>query len=1071
MPFTPFSSSLPMKKASAARFFVTGGTLKPDAASYIRRIADVTLCDNLVEGEFCYVLNARQMGKSSLMVNTAARLAAKDIVTVLLDLTAVGQNVTLEQWYYGVLARIAEQLSLQGELDRFWNSKSALAPQQRWILALTEVFLRGVQGPLVIFVDEIDVVRSLPFRTDEFFAGIREIYNRRSADANIRRLTFCLLGVATPAELIQDPDTTPFNIGARVPLSDFTFEEAQHLSQGLNHGRDGYSLLKRVFYWTDGHPYLTQRLCRAIAEDDQIIRAADVDEACKRIFFSHEGRDRDDNLLFVRDRLLQDSDGVAAVLQLYLLILRRSPKAETLPQGPLADLVLSGAVKIQKRVVKVRNRLYAHAFDHRWVSEKLPGGEQRRLRRSFWKGVARASTAAAGIGAALMGLTVFALNEKGEADRNAANYAQLAYESDIGLAQRYLDATPPDGEAAAALLEEAGKLGNGKWNSWEWMYLWQRAHEYRVIAQLPPLKRAITPRFAFLDRDHIACGRDQELSVLSTSSGEKGPQLLLPFAIRALASDGKTVAASGLDKVAFFSSDLTPAGQLPLPSGLKCFDMKFSKDGNFLLCSCQKTETQWELLVYSLEKRTAAPTRILVPDQVDSIDLDGAGEIGLVTTAGLSGSPALYLLNLRQQEPKLRPLVSGQFPLVACFGGSSKTLYAANNEGTFSAIDRATGATTYSEDLPGLTNAKCICFSPTSNSVSVMSHEGTLVSVDIANRMRTRTHVTPTFITNPQMASSPDGSIIAWSSAAFSPYIAAVPYKEAGVTFQSVTDNGTVRAVKTQKFISSYTRYGVQVATAAQEPDAVSSRSGILSWASSAEAQVRGQGAWIRSNGGSERVLEGDGPQWHVMLSPNGQRVLTIAADGSAGVYECSNFQRIAKFDRVLDACFLDNKRVAILQDDLPLRASAPGEPHNCAANGLVVWEDNGRLVHVDGLTQLLCPQLTPDHRQLCIVSAGKAAEIHFLDCRTLQPRYTVTLQSGLSIKQCILINDRTLAAAMSNQHVMFFSAISGKVLLDLAPALAARSALTSLAMSRDGLTLAIGTSDGKMIEWSVPSP
>ena len=31
---------------------------------------------------------------------------------------------------------------------------------------------------VVIFIDEIDAVRSLPFSTDEFFAGIREFYNR-----------------------------------------------------------------------------------------------------------------------------------------------------------------------------------------------------------------------------------------------------------------------------------------------------------------------------------------------------------------------------------------------------------------------------------------------------------------------------------------------------------------------------------------------------------------------------------------------------------------------------------------------------------------------------------------------------------------------------------------------------------------------------------------------------------------------------------------------------------------------------------------------------------------------------
>src|SRR5205814_7968865 len=100
---------------------------------------------------------------------------------------------------------------------------------------------------LVIFVDEIDIVRSLPFFTDEFFAAIRECYNRRSANPEFNRLTFCLLGVATPSDLIRDTRTTPFNLGRRIELNDFTSQEAAQLALGLERGHreavsDGYDL-------------------------------------------------------------------------------------------------------------------------------------------------------------------------------------------------------------------------------------------------------------------------------------------------------------------------------------------------------------------------------------------------------------------------------------------------------------------------------------------------------------------------------------------------------------------------------------------------------------------------------------------------------------------------------------------------------------------------------------------------------------------------------------------------------------------------------------------------------------
>ena len=96
-------------------------------------------------------------------------------------------------------------------------------------------------GQIVIFIDEIDAVRSLPFSADEFFAGIRQCYNQRSELSDYNRLNFCLLGVATPTDLIRDTRMTPFNIGTRVELTDFTAGEAAPLAVGLGVQVFGYS--------------------------------------------------------------------------------------------------------------------------------------------------------------------------------------------------------------------------------------------------------------------------------------------------------------------------------------------------------------------------------------------------------------------------------------------------------------------------------------------------------------------------------------------------------------------------------------------------------------------------------------------------------------------------------------------------------------------------------------------------------------------------------------------------------------------------------------------------------------
>jgi hypothetical protein len=406
----------------AEQFYVVGGTLRPDAPCYVERASDSELYASLLRGEVCYALTARQMGKSSLMVRTVRRLRAEGIHVAVLDLTSIGQNLSAEQWYDGLITRLGEQLGLEDELHSFWRTHAEWGPLQRWMTAIERIVLRHREGRIIVFIDELDTVLSLPFSADEFFAGVRECYNRRAQDATFNRLSFVLLGVGAPSDLIRDTRLTPFNIGRRIEIDHFTEAETMALAKGLPcDGLTAQQLVRRVFYWTAGQPYLTQRLCRNLAgaltkakETERADRTPPhlpsvglVDELCRSLFLTRKAQERDDNLIFVRERILRTEEDLAALLSTYAGVRRGNRLPDTDRDPLVTTLKLSGVLRPEGGLLRVSNRIYGQVFDLAWVRFNMPEAEVRRQRWAFRRGVLFST----GVGLALLaGLTLLTLN-------------------------------------------------------------------------------------------------------------------------------------------------------------------------------------------------------------------------------------------------------------------------------------------------------------------------------------------------------------------------------------------------------------------------------------------------------------------------------------------------------------------------------------------------------------------------------------------------------------------------------------------------------------------------------------
>ena len=368
--------------------YQVGGSLTTDAPSYIERQADTDFVLALQRGEFCTVLNSRQMGKSSLMVRSHQKFCQLGYRCAVLDMTNIGsENITPLQWYKGIVRSLWQSFQLTGQayftFKAWWQNEEDISLLQRLSQFIKDVLLAQFpEDRLVIFVDEIDSILSLPFPVDDFFALVRFCYNQRAIDPDYKRIHFAIFGVATPADLIRDRTRTPFNIGTNIILSGFTPAEAQPLAKGLQIQKgDTRAVLKAILSWTNGQPFLTQKLCQlAISSSQdaatQPLTISPGNEAYwvdnlvrKRILDRWESQDEPEHLRTIRNRILSNTDTAGRLLATYQQVLTESVIVTDTRDH--VELILSGVVHRSINELSVKNRIYAAVFDLAWVKHQL----------------------------------------------------------------------------------------------------------------------------------------------------------------------------------------------------------------------------------------------------------------------------------------------------------------------------------------------------------------------------------------------------------------------------------------------------------------------------------------------------------------------------------------------------------------------------------------------------------------------------------------------------------------------------------------------------------------------------
>ncbi|AFZ06729.1 WD40 repeat-containing protein [Oscillatoria nigro-viridis PCC 7112] len=379
-------------------YYQVGGSLTNNAPNYVKRQADDDLYNGLKAGEFCYVLNSRQMGKSSLQVRTIQRLRNEGIACAAIDISEIGnRGVTPEQWYAGLLRILENNFNLSDLVNvrTWWRDRNFLTPVQRLSEFIETVLLPNIPSNIVIFIDEIDSILALDFPADDFLALIRSCYNKRANNSEFDRLTWALLGVASPTDLCREQNAssnTPFNIGKAIELTGFDETEAQPLAAGLAELTDSPNqVLREVLYWTGGQPFLTQKLCKLLLENAELIpnlpppappwQGGEKDKINSskewvekvvrlKIVENWETQDVPEHLSTIRDRLFKENQRIVRRLGLYQQILAQT---ESVPDGSAEqmELRLSGLIVKRAEKLTISNPIYEAVFNQELIAEKL----------------------------------------------------------------------------------------------------------------------------------------------------------------------------------------------------------------------------------------------------------------------------------------------------------------------------------------------------------------------------------------------------------------------------------------------------------------------------------------------------------------------------------------------------------------------------------------------------------------------------------------------------------------------------------------------------------------------------
>lgn len=334
---------------------------------YVQREADKQLRQIIQDmGRPGYVLVSRQMGKTNLLLNAKRETDSENDSFAYLDVSNSFSEI--RDFFRNIVDTI-----LEGDIKVFTELVKTVKESRKESIELQphkehefelRTILSSINGKLIICLDEIDALTKVDY-SDKVFSQIRSMYfSGRTNFPDFLRLTYVLSGVADPSELIKNKAISPFNIGAKIYLDDFTLQETLHFVTQCSMTLD-QKIVERIYYWTSGNPRVTWEICSELESkliSGSGVNETSVDELVSNLYLANFDLPPVDH---IRTIAASDREISSAVMSIHY------GKSDSLTDRVKDRLYLAG-ITTSKAIdgsIRFRNKIVAEALSERWISD------------------------------------------------------------------------------------------------------------------------------------------------------------------------------------------------------------------------------------------------------------------------------------------------------------------------------------------------------------------------------------------------------------------------------------------------------------------------------------------------------------------------------------------------------------------------------------------------------------------------------------------------------------------------------------------------------------------------------